>query len=645
MLFALFVGFATVPATADTTGASTVTLLSQSTAVVAEASGSSPFSMVMTLPAGASVSTTLYGALTTRSGFLAALGPAGPSQPLTTTKAVAADCLPLEGTGRRLTIDVLTGSGTPTTTPCAGGPIEPSWPLRCTVGSGSCNGVYPVVVTITEPGATLAHFTTFLTFVETPARQPLRAAVVTPLGSASTSLDVTRLAGALRTERTVPLDVVVSPSTVSDLATTSSGTAALTSLAKVVGAGTPAHELVASPFVSVDPGQLAASGLGDQIHRQLARGQRALRSTGLDGASAQAGWLATSPVTSTTTTGLNTAGITRLVIPDSSLATPTSTSLTWGEPFAATPGSSNVKVLAADGALSAQMLSGSQPVLAAEHLLADLAFLHFERPSLSAPQGVVIEPGSGWRPNQAFLKTLLGGLRANPLVAPATLSTLFDQLTAGANGTPITRSLSSSAPSTPWPSSQVGQLRGGQASLRSFAASLNDGQSAIDAVALAWLRAESDTLSSSTRQAALDDASSTFAGELSTVGISGGDITLTSLKGAVPITLTKTSPWTLHGVLVVRGDHLRFPHGGRFAVVIDHPTQSIRIPVAAETTGDLALSAQLTTSNGAVVVTHERIVVHTTQTSFVAIVLTVGAAAVLGAWWIRTYRRERRQRR
>ena len=134
--------------------------------------------------------------------------------------------------------------------------------------------------------------------------------------------------------------------------------------------------------------------------------------------------------------------------------------------------------------------------------------------------------------------------------------------------------------------------------------------------------------------------------EIGQVGIGGSDITLTSLKGTLPITLTKTAGWSLRGVLTVRSDHLRFPRGQTRHLLLDHPTQSLRIPVVAETTGDLTVAVTLSTPSGGLVLAHQRIVVRTTQTSVVAIVLTIGAAMVLLAWWIRTsIRRPRRRAR
>ena len=263
----------------------------------------------------------------------------------------------------------------------------------------------------------------------------------------------------------------------------------------------PEHEVVRSPFVSIDPGVLAASGLTAQIPTQVARGDRLLLRSGLRSV-ASAGFIATSPVTSSTATGLAAASITRIVIPDASLTTPTSATLSWGEPFSPA-GSPGLTALAADSILSTQMNPGADPVLAAERLLADLALLHLERPSLSSPLGVVLLAPAGWTPDRAFVTTLLQGLTGNPLVSSSTLTALFATLHQGSNGVAPTRSLAASGPSSAWPAAQVGSLASGQARVAALSEALTQGRHVIRRLSDGFLATESDRLDSPGRTAAL----------------------------------------------------------------------------------------------------------------------------------------------
>ena len=482
--------------------------------------------------------------------------------------------------------------------------------------------------------------TTFLTFAEAAAAQPLRAAPVVTLGPATTAGQVSDVATAVRDATGASAVISLAPTAAARLLGSSAGKRALSDLATAVTAAR--REVVRSPFVSIDPGALASSGLASQVPAQVTRGQRLLQRAGIH-STPSAGWIATSAITSSTAAGLSTASVSHVVIPDSSLATPTSATLSWGEPFSPA-GSPGLVALAADAILSAQMNPGSDPVLAAERLLADLALLHLERPSLSTPLGVVLLTPDGWTPSRPFLTTLLGGLTGNPLVSSATLSSLFTTLHQGGNGVPSTRTLANAGPSAPWPASQVGALASGQARVAALSGALTQGRHLIRRLSDGFLAAESDRLTTSGRSGALGTANGAVDAELGHLGIGGADITLTSLKGSLPITLIKTADWSMAGLLTVHSDHLRFPRGRTRPVTLDHPTQSVRIPVVAETTGDLTVSVTLTTPSGSLVLARQRIVVRTTQTSAAAIVLTIGAALVLLVWWIRTSMRRPRRR-
>ena len=621
-------------------------LVSQTTTVQPGSDGSGRFQIAFTRPSGtggATVTTRLYAPLSTRSGFLAALSPAGPISEIAETAPLSLGCLPRtgdDGSGRRLSITVMaSASGAHAPRLCAGAPTNPVWILRCSLGGGRCSGVYPVVLSV-RSGSQVASLTTFLTVAEAPAVEALRASPILTLGPEATADQVAGLAGALRSSPATSADVMLAPTAAKRLATSSTGRRALAELATATRSET--HEVVRSPFVSIDPGALSASGLSAQIPLQITRGARLLRRAGIPSTSS-AGWIASSQVTASTVGGLTSAGVDRMVIPDTSLATPTSASLSWGEPFAPA-GAPALTALAADSILSAQMTPGSDPVLSAERLLADLALLHLERPSLSAPLGVVLLPPNPWSPNPAFVSTLLRGLSGNPLVASSTLSSLYGSLRPGSNGVPAIRSLATTSPSAPWPTPQTNSLTAGQARVAALSGSITQGHHVIRRLTDNFLAAESDRLGIAGRGSSISAASDEVDREIGQVGIGASDITLTSLKGTLPITLTKTAAWSLSGVLTVHGDHLRFPRGQTRHLLLDHPTQSLRIPVVAETTGDLTVTVTLSTPSEGLVLAHQRIVVRATQTSVVAIVLTIGAAMVLLVWWIRTSMRRPRRR-
>jgi hypothetical protein len=632
---------------ASAVAAPTVELTSQTPVVIASITGQSDFALsvkVTGASAPVTIATTLYNHLSTRSGLLQALSSAGPSGQIDATDPLDASCLPPSSHGGVLLhIDVVTSSATSPTLPggCTGSARPPSFDLRCSIGSGACNGVYPVAIEIRIGGTPLPKLVTLMTFAERPAATPLRVSTLLRVNSAGTDaaeLEATTRNLAKTTD--VPLDLSVEPGLVTSLRRSPAGTTALASLAQQMADFRPTRELLPAPYVPVDPGALAASGLSGQLTAQLKRGGELLEEAGLSPSNSST-WVASSPVTASTTPALAAAGLSHLIIPDSSLTEPTATSTTWGQPFTVSPGSSSITAIAADATLAAQARSGS--VLGAMQLLGDLSLLHFERPSLTTPQGVVVEMTAS-AATAPFLSAYLSGLEGNPLLQANTVASLFAQVPAGGNGAPTTRKLADTGPSDAWPSSQSAGLLGEQARQAAFASALPPKTPVLANLSDELLSTERDTLSGTARSKALAATAGSLDAQLAKVSISGADITLTSLRSSIPITLTSQTGYPVTGVLTLSSAHLSFPRGSSATEDLDRPTLSLRFQVQAVTTGDLPLYASLTTPTGGLVIAHQRILIHVTHTSIVAIVLTVGSALVLLLWWFRTWWRAPRSK-
>jgi hypothetical protein len=646
------------PVVATAAQGAQVLLTGQSSTVEATPSDQSSFTLSVAVTgaplASTEISTVLYPRLSSRSGLLAALDGQGLNGPIDQSTALALSCLPVSPKGgRALSIDVVTSPQTIPSLPggCSGSTSPPSYDLRCSVGTGSCNGVYPLVITVDEGGSQLARFITLMTYVERAAAVPLKVATVLRLGNqakASSPGALSSLSHALRGYPGVAEDLSLAPQAIKRLETGAKGRSALHELAQAMSVDPAAHEMPQSPFVAIDPGVLAASGLADDLSSQTKRGQQLATAAGFPLAASAAGWLASAPVTSTTLIALSAVGIDRLVIPESSLASTSTSSTSWGQPFSLSPSSAPVTALAADASLSAQMLPGSQPVLAAERLLGDLAFLHFERPSLSFPQGVVAETPDGFVPSADFLDTLFEGLSSSPVFASSTLSGLFASLSPGANGSASVRQLDQTAPSNPWPNPQVNQLNAELARQAAFASAAKDSPSTIQRLSDDALSTENDQLSNAARSRSLGLVTSALDAQLAQIQISSAEITMTALNGTIPITLTSTASYPITGVLAVASPQLRFPHGALSNQTIDRSTTSVRIAAQAVTTGDFTMTATLLTPQGGLQIASQKITVRATQSSLVGVVLTAGALLVLLIWWLRTWRtkgsRARRRR-
>ena len=155
------------------------------------------------------------------------------------------------------------------------------------------------------------------------------------------------------------------------------------------------------------------------------------------------------------------------------------------------------------------------------------------------------------------------------------------------------------------------------------------------------LDVENSTLSDTSRGSSLATATSALNDQLAKIQISGGDITLTSLDGTIPITLTSSAPYSVSGTLQVTSAQLSFPDGATFQEVLDRSTKSVRVVVHAKTAGALPLTTSLMTPQGNLSLASQTITVRVTQSSIVGVLLSVGAILVLAAWWVRTWLKKR----
>ena len=123
-------------------------------------------------------------------------------------------------------------------------------------------------------------------------------------------------------------------------------------------------------------------------------------------------------------------------------------------------------------------------------------------------------------------------------------------------------------------------------------------------------------------------------------------ITVTARTAAIPITVLSNAPYTVVGTLTLTSNKFIFPPPGstRSGVVLDHPTTPLRIEAVARTSGDLPVEAVFSSPAGDLEIARGQLTVRSTAISWVGIMLTALALAVLGAWWARTWWAGRRRK-
>jgi hypothetical protein len=543
----------------------------------------------------------------------------------------------------------------------------PTVELPCVLGGGLCDDVYPVSVALERSGAStpLTRFTTFLTYEEPGVAVapntggPLRVSWIVPVksrldGTSSAAEAAAENTGDLVADlwahRTVPVTLAVSPTTAADLVALGSRRP-LNQLAGLTAPSGP-DQLLGQPYAQIDVAALAGAGLGSEIPLQLERGNQLLRAAALDPSGGT--WVETdghlaSADLSSLSDGLDAVGADHVVVEGTALMSSQS-QYTFAHPFTlALAHGRQVDAVAADGQLDSRFEADqADPALAANQLLAGLAFIHFENEFLSDTRGVVLAPPAGWRPSDTFVSTLLAGLANSEILSPVTLDQLFGQVSPGGNGDPTTRRLQSG------PGVGNGGIAASTAArvltyrdrLNSLGAAASGHPAVLASLSDQLLATEGSGLTRSARSSALTAYGGGFDTLLSSISLAvERTITFTSRTAPIPITVLSHAPFKVRVVLSLSSDKFTFPDGASRRLELSHATTSVRVEARARTSGDrLPVDVTLRTPDGALVISRTVLTVHSTEISIVAIALTVLAGLVLLVWWARTWRRGRRHR-
>jgi len=615
------------------------------------------------------VVTTLYTVLKTRSALEQTLKGAPNGTVLDRTHPVALSDMPVAGSSRSLAISILPDA-TATPAPAAG---TPTLDLHC-VGTGTCTGVYPVVVSLERPSAgghptPVPHgsFTTYLTYAAGKSATPLGFAWVASVSApvsirgshGTTSPAVSALSAArasalegmtstLAAHPTVPVTVAASPQTLQQLAAKGSrGSQAVTRLATMSSSQPATRQFLPETYVPVDLGALSAAGEGEEISAQSELGASVLRSLGVT-TTHPGTWVATGTVGSALPSGMSQVGATHLVLPDGDLVPSRATEGTWTSAATVSLGRGAPVVAApSDAELAAHFTANpSEPALEASQLLADLAMIHFEAPNTPTPRAVVAVSPARWVPNQAFDEALLAGLTTNPVVQATTLNGYFSSFTGSPGTTLPSRRLSSGGTGPNLPDALAHKLTTSRLHLTAFDTAVAGAPKVKTALDELLLDAESSDLSAHDMEAGVRSFGKTLEGQLSQIQLATQrTVTLTARTGLIPVTILSTAGYTVVGTLVLTGGRFVFPRGNTRHLTLDHPTNPTRVAIEARTSGDLPMQVAFRSPTGSLVIASGQLTIRSTATSFAGVVLTVLALLVLGGWWARTWWSGRKRRR
>jgi hypothetical protein len=458
-----------------------------------------------------------------------------------------------------------------------------------------------------------------------------------------------RQAATLAAAPGLPVTIAPSPETLDAWQTLGAKNASVATGVTALRAAASHAQVLAGPFVPLDRPSILASGLAGVLPEEQSKGVNSLEAffgTQLDPSVALPGALDNASLQL-----LENANVRRLVVQDDQL-TPVAEKFTPARPYVvqttAGDDSTNATVAVADGHLEAFLTGDDPPALRAAHLLAGLAVVADEQPSIA--RGVTLVNPDRWDPDPAFLAALTAGLQNNPLLAPRTVTDLLTQVPAATDdgGTQVTRQLAPyKAPAAPL---TLSQYQAGDSDLTSVQNLVGP----TDARSVAGQRALAASVTSMWQnpegrrkaQELVKGIGRSVTADLDQIEIPGqATITLTSSKAEIPITMKNngTADVTVH--VALQSDRLLFPEGtDRDVLLPKGKSTTVRIPVETRSAGT-SHAVMTVTAAGLPVGNPVQISVKSSFVSGVGLFLTIGAVVFLAVWWAWDIHRRRKKGR
>jgi hypothetical protein len=271
------------------------------------------------------------------------------------------------------------------------------------------------------------------------------------------------------------------------------------------------------------------------------------------------------------------------------------------------------------------------PLLRARWIIGELTALYFEQPSVDRGVAILVQPG----PDQTFLTSLLRSLKAKALprhtawLRPVRASRLLAVAEAGDHrdlaSSRFPRYTSTFLEEVATSRDSISQLESMTANPTLLSQRLRI--QVLMAEARDFVRDEPAALGF------LDAVQARVRREFDKVEPPRpSSITLTSRGGVIPVTIRNLAGYRVHLRVVLLSSRLEFLEGDSRTVVLERPVQTFTFPVRAQTTGRFPVTVRLETRHGAAIA-ESQIVVRSTAYNLLALVITLGAALFLAAWW------------
>jgi hypothetical protein len=522
------------------------------------------------------------------------------------------------------------------------------------------HGVYPVSVIVADAaGESLAQLVTYLVLQPDPIYQsdypPLSVAVVMDVGAppglqpdGTVSLVDDELAqiasrvDVLGQVSGLPLTVAPVPETLDALADDpdSGGVTMLQDLRQAA----QGRDVLSRPYVDLDPGTLAASGMLNLVPPEADAGAQAIRFWfGAEPVSDV--WLTGPTASPTMATALQDLGVTRAIVPSSAVASvPDETDLAEAVTGPVALADGGPAALVADDVLATRLL-GQEGRLDTQRFVAELAMIWALAPAHT--RGVVVRvPAQSPLEPEFVVETLSALADDQVVVRPVTIDEMFDTVPPPGDGDePLVIELSPDDGASANLDGLSDALLQAQTKVTGLAAMLDDSALIRSLHRSLWIAPGSETPDD--ERLAYVDRVDQIEAELAAAINAPAQfrITLTAREGAIPLSIDNTSDRTVRVKVHLTSSQMEFPDGETLDVDVPPGGRRVEFDVRLRASGAFPLGVRITSPDDSLVLDRTTFTIRSTAISGVGLVLSIGAGLFLLIWWARHWRTARRSAR
>lgn len=413
------------------------------------------------------------------------------------------------------------------------------------------------------------------------------------------------------------------------------------------------HELLAAPYVSMNPSSAVAAGLHNVFIEQLRLGEDALAEHVPGADPDRSTWAVTTGLDDVGLAYLRDLGVRRLVLADGATATPLERPATLAAVTSST--GEAIPAVVSDPAFEAALADGGggDPVLTAHHLVAELIALALELDALelfdpdTPPRGLVLTAGTSDGIDPTLLVQIASLLLQTDHVVPTTASDLIRTLERGTDDERV-----ADVTALPVDATETIAFADDYLRVREGVETTEPMLPDDDPRPARWHRLldvlPADDLDEQQRRSYIRQLDGEVGDLRSSVTVQSqsGTVNLGGRRSDLPITLVNSSdtPLTVLVRLASPGPKLSFPEND-VVVTVDDRVQ-LEMEVEARTNGRTPVSVQLFTPDGTTMLTApEQFTVQATALTGLGQVVTGAFVLILISWWIQHARVTRRRAR